>query len=538
MSTTSLRARICTMILASGFCSGGLTACGTAGLPQVMDARDVHPASGTPRITRIRDIGTVLLPRTGVFAAISDGSASPGELLLVEGNGFGRQPTVSVGGRAAEVIARVDGDGVIVRVPAGAETGMVDVGVTTAGGVAKLGTQLHRRVVALFDGRVRFASIGHDGVAAPSRELAIPGARHVRVDSTGGIALVLGDSADASAITVVDLGRTDPVSLGQLALGYRASALAVAAIAPRFAAVGDGKVTLFDTTSLRRPVMFDTVALPKEARGIRAAELSPDGKVLALLLADGNRLLSIDVTTPTSPQVSSILDVLPGERQSLVRDLAFAPDGQTLWIVSGASAETHPQLVATRITAVRMLTAYAEGDASAAAVEPGHPIDRMRRQLAVWKSQVVPNTGAPLALSVGKAPDQQGSAIRSAPEAATVYLTAVKAGAFDLKRGDVDLARLRKALVGNDVGTIARAELGGGGGPVAPTPELLGPLVVPAGDKRVLALALHLTDGGVQVGVDDVSLETGGSARFLSLGTLPATQVRPPFSFGDLAIQP
>lgn len=515
-----------------------LCGCGSAGLPQVMDARDVNPASGTPRIKRIRDIGTVMLPRTGAFEAISDGSASPGELLLVEGSGFGRQPTVTVGARAAEVLARVDGDGLVVRVPAGVDTGLVDVSVTTSGGIARLGTQVQRRVIALFDGRIRFVSVGGDGLAAPSQALVVPGARHVRVDSTGGIALVLGDSGDTSAVTVVDMGRTEPMSLGQLALSYRASALAVAALAPRVAAIGDGKLTIIDTSSLRRPVTFDTVSLPREAHGIRAAELSPDGKVLALLLADGNRVLGLDVSSPTAPKLVSNVEVLPGERQSLVRDMGFAPDGQTLWIIAGASAETHPQLVATRLTAVRLLTAYMENAAQEPAETPGHPIDHLRRQLAVWKTVTVPGVGAPLALYVGKAPDQQGSAIRTAPEAATVFLTAAKNAVFELKRGDADLERVRKAFAGGDTGGIARAELGGGGGPVATSGDLLGPIVMPAGDKRAVTLALHVSDAGVEVGLDDVRLDGTPSVRFLSLGSLAAKQVRPPFLFGDLAIQP
>jgi hypothetical protein len=521
-----------------GFALSLIAGCGTSGLPAVMDANDVRPASGAPHITRIRDIGTVMLPRSGAYAAVSDGTASPGELMVIEGDGFGRQPTVTVGSRAAEVMARVSGDGVVVRVPPNADTGMVDVSVTTSSGVAKLATRIERRVVALFAGKLRVLSVGRDGVVALPGELAIPGARRVRVDSTGGIAVVLGDVSDGSALTVVDLGRNDPSTLGQLSLGYRASHLAVAALAPRVAVVGEGKLTIIDTQSLRRPVLFDAVALPKEARGIRAAALSPDGKLLALLLADGNRVLALDVTAPTAPQHIATLDVLPREEDGLVRDLTFAPDGQTLWVTSGATGESNAraQLIPTRITAVRVLTAYAENTPDPPS-EPGHPIDRMRRQLAVWKTAALPSGATPVSLYVGKAPDQQGSAIRTEPEAATVYVTTVEWGLLKLKAGDVDAARLGQAFTAH-TSTIVRGLLGGNSPAIVQSPDLLGAITVTDGNRHVISLALHLADGALQLGVADAVVDSNGSAKFTKLGTVAPAAARPPFQFGDLAIQP
>ena len=532
MSTPLKRA--VTASVALGF--SALVGCGTGGLPQVMDPTDVRPASGAPRITRIRDAGTAMIPRVGALEAVPDGAAGPGELLVIEGAGFGRQPTVTVGGRPAEVTARVAGDGVIVRVPASAATGLVDVSVTTSGGVARLATTIRRLAIAVFDEHVRFAAIGKDAIVPLPSTLSLPGARQVRVDSTGGIALVLCDAAELSSLSVLDLGRTEPSVLGTLSLTHRASAIAVASLAPRVAVVGDGKVTVIDTSTLRRPVLFDAAALPREVRGVRAAELSPDGRVLAVLLGEGNRLVAIDLQKPTAPVLLSTVEVLPGERQSLVRDLAFGPDGQTLWIVSGSSAETHPQTIPTRVTAARLLAAYTENAAEGETA--GHPIDHLRRQLAVWKTQVVNGAGAPLAIVVGQPPEQQGSAIRTTPEAATVFVSTVKHSLLDLKAANVDLARVKKAMTANDVGMIARAELSSAGGPVATTAELLGSFVVQAAEKRAVALAIHATDGALEVGLDDIVLEGEKSARFVGLGTIDPKHVHPPFAFGDLAIQP
>jgi hypothetical protein len=312
-------------------------ACAGSGLPSIIDARDVRPASGAPTITRVRDAGTAMVPRSGALEAITDGIASPGELLVVEGGGFGRQPTVTVGGRPTEVLARTRGDGLVVRVPGGAEVGRVELVVTTSGGSARHEVELRRFALVLAEGRLRFVLVGRDELRPLPHSLEIKDARAVRVDSTGGIALVLGDSSEGSRLSVVDLGRGEPSLLGGLDIPHRGAALATASVAPRVAVVGDGRLSMLDTTSLRRPVVYQSVALPKEVRGIRAAELSPDGRTLALLLGEGNRLIALDVSTPTAPQIISSVEILPNERLGLVRALGFSPDGQSLWVISGAS---------------------------------------------------------------------------------------------------------------------------------------------------------------------------------------------------------
>jgi hypothetical protein len=517
----------------------GLAACTTTGLPPVIDARDVSAASGQPHISRIRDAGTVIVPLHGNIEAITDGMAGPGELLVIEGSGFGRQPTVAIGGRPTEVRARTKGDGLVVRVPGGSSTGFVDVQVTTAGGTARLGFELRRLGAALGrDDHLRFFVIGKEGMKALPDAISIHDGRAVRVDSTGGAALVLADSLEGSRLVVVDLGRAQPAILGSLPISHLGAALAAASLAPRVAIVGDGKLSMLDTSSLRRPVLYDPVALPKEVRGIRAAELSPDGHVLAVLLAEGNRVIALDVGTPTAPQLISNVEILPNERLSLVRDLAFSPDGQTLWVISGASADTHPQVVPTRITALKLVAAYADGGPPPAAGGHAIPTGPIRRMLAVWRTQTVTGAGAPLSLSVGAAPDAQGSAIRVAPEAATIYFSAVKDSLLELKAGKVDLARIKKLLGPPNAGMIARAELGSGGGPVATTPELLGALAVQPGSRHAIALAIRALDSGLELGVARVTLDGQATVQFTSLARLEPTALHPPFVLGDLVLQP
>jgi hypothetical protein len=531
-------ALLCTLL--AGGCAG-------TELPPVIDPRDVHVARGAPQVTRIRDAGTVMVPKEGAIDALTDGVASPGELLVVEGSGFGRQPTVTVGGRPAEVLARTRGDGLVVRVPGGSASGIVDVAVTTSAGSARLGVELRRLGIALGrDDKLRFFVVGRDELKPLPNAVAINQGREIGIDSTGGAALVLADASEGSRLVVVDLGRTDPSILGSLAVPHRGAALAAASIAPRVAIVGDGKLSVIDTSSLRRPVLYDPAPLPKEARGIRAAQLSPDGRVLALLCAEGNRVVALDVSSPTAPQLISSVEILPNERLSLVRDIAFSADGQTLWVISGASADTHPQVVPTRITAVRLLAAYAEGGPTAEAgaevreQAPSRPIPAgpIRRMLAVWKTQTVTGCGAPLALAVGTAPDAGGSAIRNTPETATIFVTAIKDALLELKSGTIDLARVKKLLGPPNAGMIARAELGAGGGPVATTKQLLGALVVPPGNREAIALAVQAEESALVLGIAQVSLDGQARVKFAPLAPIDPANIHPPFRLGDLALQP
>jgi hypothetical protein len=157
----------------------------------------------------------------------------------------------------------------------------------------------------------------------------------------------------------------------------------------------------------------------------------------------------------------------------------------------------------------------------------------------VWKTQTVIGVGAPLSLAVGAPPDAGGSAIRSTPEVATIYLSAVKDMLLDLKNGVVDLPRLKKLLGPPNAGMVARAELGGvGGGPVATTRELLGALVVPPDHRRALAIAARAGESALELGLASVSLDGRASVQFAPLGPLAPAAVHPPFRLGELAIQP
>src|SRR5688572_11328789 len=99
-------------------------ACASQSFPEVADVREMGPSFGGPDIARVRDMGNPEVPLRGSFIdPAPDGVATTGELLSIEGDGFGKQPTVHIGGRPSEVLARTSGAGIVVRVPVGLAPG-------------------------------------------------------------------------------------------------------------------------------------------------------------------------------------------------------------------------------------------------------------------------------------------------------------------------------------------------------------------------------------------------------------------------------
>ena len=104
-----MRIHAIAMLLSAG-CAAALAGCASARLSRRRRcARSARRRSARPSISRIRDVGAVRLPQTGAWKGEPDGVAGPGELLLIEGDNFGRLPTVSIGGRATTIVARTDG---------------------------------------------------------------------------------------------------------------------------------------------------------------------------------------------------------------------------------------------------------------------------------------------------------------------------------------------------------------------------------------------------------------------------------------------
>ena len=535
--------------------------CAGAGFPDVVDGRALSTAYGAPHIRRIRDAGDVRLPETGAWKGESDGAATPGELLVIEGDDFGRLPTVSIGGRATTIIARTDGGGIVARVPTGVPVGDVPVVVSHPKGRATRKFPMRRFAVVVHDGRVWPLLVTRDSAQPFGKPLAVPGARLVRISGDGAAAYVLATRPDGDHLVVIDLCAAGGPRVGiERKLAHHGTLLATAMDAPVAAVIGDGEVTLLQTRDPRTPALYEPIDLPMGAKAPRAAELSPDGKLLALLVPAGNKLVALDVSAPPEASVVTAVDLLPTERLPLVRDLAFSSDGETLWIVSGDNKKSLPALQPTRLTAIRIVTESAVASRQPtlpdpkstppAKVTPGATMKSGARVLSLWRTQSVPGAAAPIHLAVARGqPVASGTTIRLPPEKAAVFVTTLNDALFKL--ADVDLATVAGARTARKLwrppqpGVMVRADINGGGGPMFTTPEVLSALdltpdaqllvataarVEPAAESGRLALAFGVTFAPIW----------GSTVApvFLSLDKLPAGELKPPFTVGDVRIQP
>jgi hypothetical protein len=512
------------------FCS-----CAGAGLPEVVDVREVSGSLGAPSIDRIRDAGNVRVPIAGPWSGASDGVASPGELIVIEGDNFGRLPTVSIGGRATTVVARTAGGGIVARVPTGVPAGAVPISVAHPKGRATRTFPVRRLAVVIHDGKLSTFAVEKDGLRAVGAPLAVPGASGLRLSSDGGAAYVIaGDKLYA-----VDLGAPGgPRVSAERQLSHKARLVATAMDAPLAAVVGDGKLTLFSTKLSSAPQPWDTIELPKEAHTARALELSPDGKLLATLHAESNTLVAVTLSeNPLSARFLTAVDVLPGERLPLVRDLAFSSDGETLWIVSGDNAQSLPAVQPTRLSAVRLLPHPEDVTA------PGEQL------LSVWRTQSVPGATAPLRIAVARGqPLASGTTIRMPPEKAAVFVSSVADNLFKL--ADVTIgargayATVEKLWHPPKPGMLVRADISGGGGPLFAVPQILSSIDLTPDAQLIVATAARVAPAPatnslvLEFGLTVAPLWGEITPLFLALGPLDPAELKPPFDFGEVRIQP
>ncbi len=514
--------------------------CATSGFPDVVDVRDVSTTFGPPSVSRIRDVGAVPLPQTGAWNGESDGVAGPGELVILEGENFGRLPTVSIGGRATAVGARTEGGGIIARVPTGVPVGDVAIVVATPKGRAEKKFPIRRFAVVVHDGQLLFLRVEKDRAELIGKSLPAPGARAVRISSDGAAAYVVVNRPDGDYLAAIDLcAPGGPRIASEKKLAHHGALLASAMDAPIVAVVGDREITILATREPRAPALFEPMDLPMGAKGPHAVELSPDGKLLAVLVSEGNRLVALDVSSPPNGNVVTSVDLLPDQKLPLVRDLAFASDGETLWIVSGDNDKSLPALQPTRLTAVRILPAEKADEAK-----------KNERLVSVWRTQSVPGAAAPLRIAIARGqPLASGTTIRMPPDKAAVFVTALNDAIFKL--ADVALETPAGAKAAAKLwhppqpGMLVRADINGGGGPLFSTVELLSAVDLTPDAQLVVATAARVSPvpatGGVVLdfGVTFAPIwATTIAPVFLSLGKIDAKEVKPPFLIGDVRIQP
>ena len=393
--------------------------------PQVMDPSDiVSLREGTPKIARVADLGSPHIGNPGPMQPASDGQITVGELVLIEGGGFGKQPTVSLGGRPAEIHWRTDGGGLIVQVPSGVAAGAQPLVVEVGGKRAETTVHVQRLAVVLDGprGLLHTLKVSGGGGKPPTVEgygqaVPVAHARSLALSADGAAAYVLWQDKDRDEVAIVDLtAAKGPFLRDHRRLSHRAQTIVAASAAKVVAIIGENQVTVWNVSEANRPLPWPAAKLPEEARGATLFALDPTGTLLAAGFPEQNEVALYDIRptrTDVVPKEVARATVLPLARQPLLHDLRFSADGETLWTLSGDPSVDKAQQPT-------QLVALSLGEK-----EPG----QTKRSLSVGKPIEAKDAGAPLALTVGRSrPIASGATIRAVPERSQVLFSTAPRG--------------------------------------------------------------------------------------------------------------
>lgn len=494
------RSRLVALALLAG-------ACGGSAALTVVDVREVSEPGGAPTLRGVRDLGAAELPDTGALSASdSDGRFVIGELVLVEGDDLGKQPTLAIGGRPAEILRRTGAGGIVTRIPGGLRGGPAEVTVTTSRGKDQKSIAVTRLGVVAGPATLSAVALPPGpGDALPNAEtVALPSAaRGLALSADGSAAYV----AAGDGITVVALSsRGGPRALTPLPLeGGATIAVATADNQPLLAALGPSALTLLGTKDPIHPARWSPWTLPQElvAGGPAKLALDPAGQTVAVLLRQTNEVAFVDVADPTKPALRGKVAVLDNERLPLVRDLRFAADGRSLWVLVGASAASAQ--AGDQPTRVVVLALSDKGEATRAA------------------DVTLPGVGAPVALDLARARDFTTSAAVAVPlEDVAAHIAAADPA---LLAGTSTTPKGHLVRAGTQGLTGAPRDLDGVPAAIASVPD---------GSAALIALATA-GPGGVELAA--LFLGPGGAA-VRGLGTVDPALARAPFTFAHAAVQP
>lgn len=507
------------LVLVALGCGGG-----AASSSAVVGPRDVPAASGTPSISSIRDLGDYgPLPAAGQTLAAGDGDGRfvVGELILVEGKNFGRQPTVAVAGQPAEVLARTATGAIITRIPPGVPTGAAPVEVSHEDGRGQASIEVIRYALLVQPGadRVHAVEVGAAGGLTEAGSLEIVGARAVAFSPGGQIGYVAADGATeaepASLVVVAMTAAGGPRKVESIPLGNRRAVdITAAARAPILAVVGAGVATLVDIGEARYPSVGRTIELGEVGHVLVGAEMSHDGSLLALLADEGNLLVPVTVDGAT---VGAPVALLPAARVPLVHSMAFSPAGEELWIVAGDNP------LSARVGAHRSVLLRVR--VRDTVLEPGG-------------LSPVADLGPPTALGVARQESiLGGTAIRSTSRRAVVVVADLSAALIAAAaEGSLEQALLEAQ---GQIGQLLRTDLDGVSMPLHQGDAIFLSAAVTHDVRHALAATnqVRREQGGLRLdfGLTSVPLE-GGEARFVRLGD--GARAGDPLAPAPLAVQP
>lgn len=498
---------VCALLVAT-LCSAG---CGSA-WPQVIDPSDIVTLrEGTPHIRRVTDMGSPHIGAAGPLLPASDGHVVVGEQLLIEGSGFGKQPTVLIAGRPADVRWRTSGGGLIVQVPGGGPAGAQSVVVEAAGKRAESPLVIHRLAVVL-DGQRRLLHalrvLGGGGqpltVEPFGKPVSVGRALGLALSSDGAAAYVLVSEGDREQVAIIDLTASGGPSLrDKRPLRHRATAIVAASSARTVAMVGDRELTLWDVSEASRPTPWPAATLPAEAHGATTFALSPTGTLLAAGFAATNEVALIDVRpsrTEVTPKEAGRTVVLPLARQPMLHSVRFSSEGDLLWTLSGEK-QASAAAQATQLVAVTVGEKEASG---------------LKRVLGLGRPIDVKEAGSPLSLSVARSqPIQSGATIRTVPDRSqVVFATAPRSEGSHPLPGS-----LFRVGAGGTLKTLLR------GSQLFASVDL-------SPDAGLAVTAEQPASGSLTVTVADTEVQSTAS---LTLGTAPPTDREAPVA---VVVQP
>lgn len=501
----------------------GVNGCHSGKLPEIVDVRDLLFVGGAPHIDKVTDLGLPAIPRSRRLEGVaSDGLAAIGELMLIQGGGFTRQPRVEIGGRAAEVQARVAGGGILVKVPWGIDPGEVKFTVSHEGGRHSVTYPVRRRGLVLHSKGVDVVEVHADGKVTnkKSRVLLNDGQQMV-FSWDGAVAYIAGGKGEVW-LWVLDMTGPEPKIVERHSFpGERLVALATAEQAKFGVLVTDTHIVYIDCYRAAAPAYYTPRRIPREIAGknILAAALSGQGKTLALLLADLNQVAVIDATQPKVLPTAEVVELLPDARLQVVSDLLFSTDGGSIWVVSSDTTRSiHGGYQPTQLTLLQVTMA---------------PDRQSSREVKVHQTWELGEKAAAVELALARGePIPPGTAIRAEPSTSSVYIAELPSEL--IKAGDA-------LMQGPWQGQVIRSSLDKKKAePVAEGPWLSTSLDVVGSTQVLVALGVQQRSGKYQRVLIHKKAWRGGPPQILELSEIDPSELKqsaPPW-LGIVRVQP